>query len=204
MNPQVSENQNIPLLFYDMESVNSERNLSSLNFVNYYKEPTYIVSGGLISEMFISTCSFGEKYLGMNYDPERESEELAQEKAGLMDFHSCLFHIKRSYKHNGILNGICSINEGYIEHEDDLLVTNYLQSDKFDNWLSIIQNNQNFKTNFNIKFNQDARDLFIGTKIMNSLGDCEHEKAHFNLRQISISLIVDESSSEFQLSHPTA
>ena len=204
MNLHLSENQNIPLLFYDMEGVNSERNLSSINFVNYYKEPTYLVSGGLISEMFISTFSFGEKYLGMNYDPEIESEELAQEKAGLMDFHSCLFHIKRSYKHNDLLNGICSINEGYIEHEDDLLVTNYLQSDEFDSWLSIIQNNQNFKTNFNIKFNQDARDLFIGTKIMNSLGDCEHEKAHFNLRQISISLIADESSSEFQLSHPTA
>lgn len=75
----------IPLLSYEMEGPNSQRNMSSIEFINYYKEPFYKETGGLITEMYIRTFNFGDSYLGMNYDPERMTEELA--KASIYKIH---------------------------------------------------------------------------------------------------------------------
>ena len=96
MNLQVNKKQNIPLLVYDMESVNSQRNMSSIEFVNYYKEPYYHEYGGLITEIYIRAFCTGEKYLGMNYDPKLTTEEEAQARAQLMDFQNCDFNLIRS------------------------------------------------------------------------------------------------------------
>ena len=81
----------IPLLSYEMEGPNSQRNMSSIEFINYYKEPFYKETGGLITEMYIRAFNFGDSYLGMNYDPERMTEELAKEQTQLMNFQNCDF-----------------------------------------------------------------------------------------------------------------
>ena len=91
MNQNQDINFNAPLLTYDAESNISQRNMSSLYFINYYKEPFYKETGGLITEMYIRAFNFGDSYLGMNYDPERMTEELAKEQTQLMNFQNCDF-----------------------------------------------------------------------------------------------------------------
>ena len=206
MNPLHIPHSKKPLLTYEMEGPNSQRNMSTIEFINYYKEPYYKETGGIINEMFIRAFSFGESYLGMNYDPERMTEELAKEQAALMDFQNCDFYLIRSNKNDGIMNAICSADRGKLEHNEDLLITAYLHSDTFDKWLSIIQNRQNSRISLKIQFNQDARDLFLGSLMMNYLGDYDEEdnKIHFDINKISLNLRAYESFPKPQLSHPPA
>ena len=204
MNLQVDKKQNIPLLVYDMESVNSQRNMSSIEFVNYYKEPYYHECGGLITEIYIRAFCTGEKYLGMNYDSKLTTEEEAQAQAQLMDFQNCDFHLIRSNHYEGHQGASCSADEDSLEHNEDLYVHSYLHSDTFDKWLSIIQNRKKLRISFNIKFNQDSRDLFLGRLLMNSIGDYDEEKIYFPINQISLKLLEYESSPKPALSHPTA
>ena len=196
----------IPLLSYEMEGPNSQRNMSSIEFINYYKEPFYKETGGLITEMFIRSFNFGEFYLGMNYDPEQITEELAKEQAELMNFQNCDFHIIRSNKNDGIMNAICSADKGKLEHNEDLLITAYFHSDSFDKWLDIIRKRQNSRFSLKIQFNQNARDLFLGRLMMNFLGDYDEEngKIHFPINEISLKLRKYESYPKPQLSHPPA
>ena len=206
MNQLNNTHSNIPLLSYEMEGPNSQRNMSSIEFINYYKEPYYQETGGLITEMFIRSFNFGESYLGMNYDPEQMTEELAKEQAALMDFHNCDFHLIRSNKNDGIMNAVCSADKGKLEYNEDLLVTAYFHSDVFDKWLDIIQNRQNSRISLRIQFNQEARDLFLGSLMMNYLGDYdeENDKIHFDINKISLNLRKYESYPKPQLSHPPA
>ncbi len=44
MNQNFDINNKTPLLFHDYDSINSVRNMSSLYFINYYKEFLIIVS----------------------------------------------------------------------------------------------------------------------------------------------------------------
>ena len=206
MNQLNNTHSNIPLLSYEMEGPNSQRNMSSIEFINYYKEPYYQETGGLITEMFIRTFNFGEFYLGMNYDPEQITEELAKEQAELMNFQNCDFHIIRSNKNDGIMNAICSADKGKLEHNEDLLITAYFHSDSFDKWLDIIRNRLNSRFSLRIQFNQNARDLFLGRLMMNFLGDYDEEngKIHFPINEISLKLRKYESCPKPQLSHPPA
>ena len=204
MNLRVNKKQNIPLLVYDMESVNSQRNMSSIEYVNYYKEPYYHECGGLITEIYIRAFCTGEKYLGMNYDSKLTTEEEAQAQAQLMDFQNCDFHLIRSNHYEGHQGASCSADEDSLEHNEDLYVHSYLNSDTFDKWLSIIQNRKKLRISFNIKFNQDARDLFLGRLLMNALGDYDEEKIYFPINQISLKLLEYESYPKPALSHPTA
>ena len=204
MNLQVNKKQNIPLLVYDMEGPNSQRNMSSIEYINYYKEPYYHECGGLITEIYIRAFCNGEKYLGMNYDPKVSSEEDAQAEAQLMDFQNCDFHLIRSNYYEGIQGASCSADEGNFKHNEDLYIHSYLHSDAFDKWLSIIQNRKEHRISFNIKFNQESRDLFLGKLFMNVIGDYEEEKIYFPINQISLELLEYESYPQPQLSHPTA
>ena len=204
MNLQVNKKQNIPLLVYDMESVNSQRNMSSIEYVNYYKEPYYHECGGLITEIYIRAFCTGEKYLGMNYDSKLTTEEEAQAQAQLMDFQNCDFHLIRSNHYEGHQGASCSADEDSLEHNEDLYVHSYLHSDTFDKWLSIIQNRKEHRISFNIKFNQDSRDLFLGRLLMNAIGDYDEEKIYFPINQISLKLLEYESYPKPALSHPTA
>ena len=206
MNQLSNTYSDIPLLSYEMEGPNSQRNMSSIEFINYYKEPYYHETGGLITEMFIRSFNFGEFYLGMNYDPKQMTEELAKEQAQLMNFQNCDFHIIRSNKNDGIMNAVCSADKGKLEHNEDLLITAYFHSDSFDKWLDIIQNRQNSRISLGIQFNQDARDLFLGKLMINFLGDHDEEnyKIHFNINEISLKLRKYETYPKPQLSHPPA
>ena len=204
MNLKVNKKQNIPLLVYDMESVNSQRNMSSIEYVNYYKEPYYHECGGLITEIYIRAFCNGEKYLGMNYDSKLNTEEEAQAQAQLMDFQNCDFHLIRSNHYEGHQGASCSADEDSLEHNEDLYVHSYLHSDTFDKWLSIIQNRKEHRISFNIKFNQDSRDLFLGALSMNLIGDYEEEKIYFPINQISLKLLEYEFYPKPALSRPTA
>ena len=206
MNQQSQNPQNLNLLTYDAEGPMSERNMSYIHFINYYKDPYYHFSGGLITEIYIRAFSNGNKYLGMNFNPEEISEELAQEQAGLMDFHNCDFHLIRDNKNSGLMTGECSVQKYKIEHNNDLLVTSRFHSDVFDSWLNTIQNRKNSRIDLKIEFNQAARDTFIGSLMMNALGDYEEEsdKIYFHLSSIGLNLRAYESYPKPQLSHPTA
>ena len=204
MNLQVDKKQNIPLLVYDKESVNSQRNMSSIEYVNYYKEPYYHECGGLITEIYIKAFCNGEKYLGMNYDSKLTTEEEAQAQAQLMDFQNCDFHLIRS---NHYEDKSERINPHYVLsylHRQNKMHPDALHSDTFDKWLSIIQNRKEHRISFNIKFNQDSRDLFLGRLLMNAIGDYDEEKIYFPINQISLKLLEYESYPKPALSHPTA
>ena len=204
MNLKVNKKQNIPLLVYDMESVNSQRNMSSIEYVNYYKEPYYHECGGLITEIYIRAFCTGEKYLGMNYDSKLTTEEEAQAQSQLMDFQNCDFHLIRSNHYEGHQGASCSADEDSLEHNEDLYVHSYLHSDTFDKWLSIIQNRKEHRISFNLKFNQDSRDLFLGRLLMNAVGDYDEEKIYFPINQISLKLLEYEFYPKPALSRPRA
>lgn len=193
-------------LTYEAEGPNSRRNMSSIEFINYYKEPYYKTTGGLIDEIFIRAFSIGDSYLGMNYDPEKITEELAQEQTKLMNFQNCDFHFIRNNDRDGIMSGICSVDKGQLDHNEDLLVTSYFHSDTFDEWLDIIQNRQNKRISLRIEFNQDSRDLFLGKLYMNALGDYdeENDKIYFEISRILLKLRAYETYPKPQLSHPPA
>ena len=61
-----------------------------------------------------------------------------------------------------------------------------------------------FEVVFNIKFNQDSRDLFLGRLLTNDVGDYDEEKIYFPINQISLKLLEYESYPKPALSHPTA
>ena len=138
----------------------------------------------------------------MNYDPVRMTEELAKEQTQLMNFQNCDFHIKRSNKNDGIMNAVCSADKGTLEHNEDLLVTAYFHSDSFDKWLDIIQKRQNCRISLRIQFNQDARDLFLGSLMMNYLGD--YDLANLNISATSQPpfYVIGEGDQKMEVWHP--
>ena len=207
MNRQVGENQNIPLLFDDYDSNISEINMSSLYFINYYKEPYYHERAGIITEMCIPTFAHSKQcFVGWNYDEQENSEEDAEYLANKMSFSQCDFNFVRSDE--GILSvGYCTANRGEFRHKDDLSVLSYVNCDTFDAWIKGIQSSRknSFRFGFKIEFNQHARDVFLGQLIMNHRRELyEDEYLDFNLNNIQIQFSKYENLSGFQLSHPPA
>ena len=195
-----------PLLFYDYDSNISENNMSSLYFINYYKEPYYHERAGLITEMVIPTFAHPSQcFLGWNYDERQNDEEDARYLANKMSFSKCDFNFVRTNK-GSMNNGYCTANRGEYKHNDDLCVLSHINCDTFDAWIKIIQHarENNLRYGFKIEFNQYARDVFLGQLIMNHMGDlAEDEYLDFNLNNIEIQLSTYENYSKFQLSPPT-
>ena len=71
MNQQTAIKTEAPLLTYDYDSNISQRNMSNLSFLNYYKEPYYHEVGGIITDMYIPTFIHPNHcFVGYNYDEE--------------------------------------------------------------------------------------------------------------------------------------
>ena len=207
MNRQVSENQNIPPLFDDYDSNIAEINMSSLYFINYYKEPYYHERAGIITEMCIPTFAHAEQcFVGWNYDEQENSEEDAEYLANKMSFSQCDFNFVRSNK-SSLNVGYCTANKGEYKHKDDLHVLSYLSCDTFDAWIKAIYSSRknSFRFGFKIEFNQYARDVFLGQLIMNHKGDLDDkEYLDFNINNIEIQFSTYENFFGFQLSPQSA
>jgi len=209
MNQNQDINFNAPLLTYDAESNISQRNMSSLYFINYYKEPYYHEVAGLVTDMYIPTFLHPKYcYLGMNYDEKEWSEEYAQEQASKMYFSQCEFHFRRKNNLNTCV-AYCTADSGQYRHNDDLGVFSGLHSDTFDAWVKAIKTcrEKSFRFGFKIEFNQHARDVFLGQLLMNYRGERMYEDDEyldFNLSNLEIQFSYYENYSEFQLSPPAA
>ncbi len=196
-----------PLLFQDYDSINSLRNMSSLYFINYYKEPYYHKQAGIITQMCIPTFVHPEQcFVGWDYDEKENSEEDAKYLANKMHFSQCDFNFVRSNK-SSLNVGYCTANKGEYKHKDDLHVLSYLSCDTFDAWIKAIHSSRknSYRFGFKIEFNQYARDIFLGQLIMNHMGDLdEKEYLDFNIKNIEIQFSTYENYSGFQLSPQSA
>lgn len=207
MNLTVTVNHNFPLLTYDQESNISQRNMSSLYFINYYKEPYYHEVGGIITDMYIPTFLHpNHYYLGMNYNEEEWSEEYAQDQASKMFFSQCEFHFKRKNNLHSSY-AFCTADKGKYEHNNDLGVFSGLHCDTFDAWINAIKWTRENSTRFGFKieFNQHARDVFLGGLLMKYFGDWDEDDEYltFDLNNLEIQFSTYENFSNFQLSSPS-
>lgn len=209
MNQQINKNSEAPLLSYDYDSNISQRNMSSLSFLNYYKEPYYHEVAGIITDMYIPTFIHPNHcFVGYNYDEEEYSEEDAKYFANKMFFSQCEFHFRRKNDLDTCM-GSCTADLGNNEHNDDLVVFSGLHSDTFDAWVKAIKacREKSFRFGFKIEFNQHARDVFLGQLLMNYRGERmneDYEYLDFNLSNIEIQFSYYENYAEFQLSPPAA